>query len=37
MKFKKYLEQNNISPDRALNVIIGLGGEILPQKVGMQG
>lgn len=37
MKFAEYIKQNNISPDRALNFIIGNGGEILPQKVGMQG
>ena len=37
MKFKEYIEQNNISPDKALNFIVGLGGDILPQKVGMQG
>lgn len=37
MKFKDFIEQNNISPDRALRIIVGQGGEILPQKIGMQG
>lgn len=37
MKFEEYIEQNNINPDRALNFIVGHGGDILPQKVGMQG
>lgn len=37
MKFKEYIERNNISPDRALNFIIGYGGDILPQRGGMTG
>ncbi len=37
MKFKEYIERNNISPDRALNFVIGYGGDILPQRGGMTG
>ena len=34
---KTFCEQNNIDPERALNFVIGQGGAILPQKIGMQG
>lgn len=37
MSFKEYIQQKNISPDRALSFIVGHGGNILPQKVPMQG
>jgi len=37
MNFKEYIEQNNISPDRALTFVVGQGGDILPQEIGMQG
>lgn len=37
MKFKDFIEKNNISTDRALEFVVGHGGDILPQKVGFQG
>ncbi len=37
LKFSDYIEKNSISPDRALRVVVGFGGEHLPQKIGMQG
>lgn len=35
--FKQHCEQNNIDPERALEFVVGEGGDILPQKVGFQG
>lgn len=37
MKFSEYIAQNNIAENRALNFIVGHGGEILPQKIEFQG
>ncbi len=37
MTFKQYLESNHIDPNRALQTIVGHGGDILPQRIGMQG
>ncbi len=34
---KKYCEQNNLDPEKVLDLCIGDGGSILPQKMGMQG
>ena len=34
---KTYCEQHNVNPENALELVIGEGGNILPQKIGMQG
>lgn len=34
---KRFCEQHQISPDKVLEIVIGEGGGILPQKLGMQG
>lgn len=36
MRFKEYIEKTHISPDRALKVVVGHGGDILPRR-GMTG
>ena len=34
---KKYCEKNGLDENKTFNMIVGQGGGILPQKVGMQG
>ena len=34
---KKYCEKNGLDESKTFNIIVGNGGGILPQKVGMQG
>lgn len=35
--FKQFCEENKLTPERTLQVVIGQGGGILPQKISMQG
>ena len=37
MTLKTYCEQNQLDPEKVLSFVIGQGGSILPQRVGMQG
>lgn len=32
MKFKEFVAKNNLNPDRALPLVVGAGGTVLPQK-----
>ena len=34
---KTFCEKNGINPDNALEIVVGKGGNILPQKTGFQG
>ncbi|MBQ7364554.1 MAG: hypothetical protein IJW46_03025 [Clostridia bacterium] len=34
---KNYCEQHSVNPENALEIIVGEGGGILPQKISMQG